>query len=91
LNFRPWRLVRELRATRLGRRLSLKLQLGFWALIPHLCTGSLGERLRKGLGGAVRRGCKEGLIVCRSVFRVVLHNLGVFCKGFLALLMAKSS
>jgi hypothetical protein len=29
--------------------------------------------------------------VCRMRLRVVLHNFGVFCKGFSALIKAKSS
>jgi hypothetical protein len=47
LNFRPWRLVR---AVRLEWRLSLKLGLGFWGLIPlgALRVRELRRELRKG-------------------------------------------
>jgi hypothetical protein len=47
LNFRPWRLVR---AVRLEWRLSLKLGLGFWGLIPlgALRVRELRRELRNG-------------------------------------------
>jgi hypothetical protein len=54
-------------------------RLGWW-LSLKLGLGFLELILMGALG------VREGLIVCRMRLRVILHNFGVFCKGYSALL-----